>query len=324
MQANRKLKVIGVPWHVAHQAELYKNPLFGEVHMIANSVRKWGRLRALPPNMKWVPHYDPAEKYDLAILHVDQQCTDPRLGKSRLYRELNEQIQGIPKVVINHGTPYWPEAYESDVLVTRMQGLIGDNWMVVNSHQAAEQWGQMGKGTTAIIHGMETAQWNPLPKEPRVVTMLSPAGLDAYYNRQLLAEVKDILKQRGIQHVHAGVDTEPMDQVEFAKFLGRSLVYFNPTLESPMPRSRTEAMLCGCCIVTLPNHGAEKFITPGVNGFHVPNNPKMAADLITQLVERNYQLAVQCGEAGRRTALELFSLERFHSDWTDLLTRVLA
>ena len=64
-------------------------------------------------NVNWVDHYEPG-KYDFALIHLDQQCMDEPLwqrGKGSLFRELNEVITDIPKIVINHGTPYYPEKF---------------------------------------------------------------------------------------------------------------------------------------------------------------------------------------------------------------------
>lgn len=320
----KKIRIFNTPWHVAHQYELFKIPDTEWFHVV-NSVRKWGRYRPTPDNLHNVAYYEPG-KYDLAVLHVDQQCVDSSFGKSRLYEELNESIKDIPKIVINHGTPFWPEVYEQDVMISKMKMLIGDNHVVYNSDRAKEMWeknGPMGKTSRVIIHGMDPEQWFDLPKEPRVVTVLSPAGLPKYYNRALLAEVQGKLKERGVAHVWVGSDWISQGFDDYREFIGRSLVYFNPTLESPMPRSRTEAMLSGCCVVTLPNHGAEKFIEHGVNGFHVPNNPEVCADLLESLVKENYPLAREFGKKARETAIKLFSPERFQQNWTDLLNEVL-
>ena len=100
------------------------------------------------------------------------------------------------------------------------------------------------------------------------------------------------------------------------------MVYFNPTLESPMPRSRTEAMFSGACVLTLPNHDAENFIQSGVNGIHVPNNPVVIADLIEELM-KNYKKCVEIGQAGKKTATEIFHKDRFQKDWLDLIHKVL-
>jgi hypothetical protein len=68
------------------------------------------------PKLKWATHYEPG-KYDLAILHVDQQHVDPLIGKGQLYRALDKIIQDIPKLVINHGTPMWDERYTEDIVI---------------------------------------------------------------------------------------------------------------------------------------------------------------------------------------------------------------
>ena len=318
------IKIFNIPWHVAHQYELYKMPNTEWYHLL-NPIRKWSsggkEFRPKPANVFEVPYYEPG-KYDLALLHIDQQCVDETLGKSRLYRELNEQIKDIPKIVINHGTPFWPECYTNEYIIMRMKQLLGTNHIVVNSHRAAEMWGPLGQSMTTIIHGLDPDEWFDLPKEPRVITTLSPAGLDRYYNRRLLTEVKDHLKQRGIPHAWVTVDWKANDFTDYRNFIGRSLVYFNPTLESPMPRSSTEAMFSGACVLTLPNHDAENFIQSGVNGIHVPNNPVVIADLIEELM-KNYKKCVEIGQAGKKTATEIFHKDRFQKDWLDLIHKVL-
>ena len=290
----KKLKIINVPWHIAHQYELYKLPNTEWYHVI-NSVRKWHErgksFRPVPDNLHQVPFFEEG-KYDLALLHIDQQCIDESFGKSRLYKEFNEAIKGIPKIVLNHATPYYPEKYSESFVKMKMKMLIGDNHMICNSHRAQEMWGDMGATTRTIIHGLDPTEWWDLPKEPRSITMLSPAGLDRYYNRRLLIAVKERLKQRGLSHYQITVDWVARDFDDYRDYVGRSLIYFNPTLESPMPRSRTEAMLSGCCVLTLPNHGAEKFIEQGVNGFIVPDNPNHIADLIEELINNNYNKCI--------------------------------
>lgn len=278
--------------------------------------------------VEMVTHYEPG-KYDLAILHLDQQCFEAKdiwdVGKGRLYRDLNEKIQDIPKIVINHGTPYWPEEWSSDLpdgcstaLVERMKKAVGENTMVVNSRTAAKQWG-FG---TPIIHGLDPKDWWDLPKERRVVTMISPGGLDMYYDRQFLASVKEILQDEDIMLCHITVDWQAKDWDDYRQFLGRSLVYFNPTRQSPMPRSRTEAMLSGCCVITTGNQDASDFIESGVNGFITPRNPQRAAELIKWCLN-NYDQALAIGQKGKQTVLELSSMSRYQRDWVELLSKVL-
>lgn len=321
----KMIRIFNTPWHVAHQYELYKIPGTHWSHVV-NTVRKWGKYRPTPRNLDKVAYYE-SGKYDVAVLHVDQQCVDPSFGKSRLYRELNDAITDIPKIVINHGTPFWPEVYEQDEIIRAMKMLLAGNHVVYNSHRAKEMWeqnGPIGESGRTIIHGLDPDEWFDLTKEPRVITTLSPAGLPRYYNRALLTEVQAKLKDRGVAHVWIGNDWSSEGFDDYRDFVGRSLVYFNPTLESPMPRSRTEAMLSGCCVVTLPNHGAEEFIQQGINGFLVSNNPKACADVLEHLVMKEYKTAASIGQRGKRTAQALFESTRFQSDWQKLFNDILS
>ncbi len=271
-------------------------------------------------NIKWEPHYEKG-KYDLAILHLDQQCLSKSLweiGKGSVYREMNEVITDIPKIVIMHGTPYWPEEAPMGELVKRLKDIIGNNIMIVNSHKAKEQW---GIGET-IIHGLDKNEWWDLPKEPRVVTMISPGGLDKYYDRQFLQYIKELLEEKDIVHCHITVDFSPKNFDEYRNLLGRSLIYINPTRESPMPRARTEAMFSGCCVLTTPHQDADTFIKDGVNGFLIKRNPEMVVRLVEELLN-DYPRALKIGQEGKKTAIELFSSDRYLSEWKSLIEKTL-
>jgi glycosyltransferase involved in cell wall biosynthesis len=327
----KKFKVIGVPWHTGHQYELAKLPFIEEYALMINPWRYWGDVqRPMPPNMHYVTHYEKGY-YDFAILHIDQQSIydpdhDDRISKGRLYNELNECIQDIPKIVINHMTPFH-DKYDPPYVINFIKKMVGNNTMVVNSYEAAKQWGW----GNPIIHGLDTEEWKTLPKEPRAVVALSQAGMEKAYRRIFLHTVMRLLKDMQVPFFWIGVDKRFNNFLDYREFLGRSLVYFNPTWQSPRPRSRTEAMLSGCCVVTTPYQDADTFIKNGENGFltsmeqirdpRVMDNPKFAADLIKMLVLDKPELAMKIGEAGRQTAISLFNKEKFWKQWEDLLRK---
>lgn len=319
----RNLRILDCPWHLSHQYEYMKLPDVDWYWLIQHRrpYHASGRGDMIKKfNIKWTPYYEKG-LVDLVILHLDQQCLNENLweiGKGSVYREMNEVIQDIPKIVIMHGTPYWPEEASQKTLVERLEKIIGNNVMVVNSHRAKEQW---GRGHT-IIHGLDQNEWFDLPKEPRAVTMISPAGLDKYYDRQFLQYIQEELQSRDIYHCHISVDKVFNNFDDYREFLGRSLIYINPTRESPMPRSRTEAMFSGCCVLTTPHQDADTFIKDGINGFIIKRNPNMVADLVENLLN-DYDRAVKIGQEGKKTALELFSLDRFLNDWTNLIKQTL-
>ena len=388
---DKPIKIVSASWHVPHHAALFGIPNT-EWYLIVNNVKRWNWFaRPLPKNVHWIPYYEKG-KYDIAVLDVDQQCVDPRIGKGQLYKALNEEIQDIPKIVINHGSPCWPENWESaghkrwtlpkeineddrkkalefqrkflveggktlsggEILeIDGMEKMVGRNKMVVNSFKAREQWG-WGK---VIWHGLNPDDWLDLPKEPRSVSMISTAGLDYYYGRDFLNSMMNRLSEDfRLKHTwisHPGswtiYDSDLLGKeggfTAYRNELGRSMVFFNPTRESPMPRSRTEAMFSGCCIVTTPHHDANKFInldvssfwkesegikefiakvdeyifTEGVNGIIIPENPLAVAALINHLVYDIPETTVKIGQCGKETAKKLFNQKRYNDDWTELL-----
>lgn len=334
---SKTLKIFGVVNHIGNQYEMLKlmDKYDVEFTYLENNVRRWSRYsnRPMHPKLKWATHYEPG-KYDLAILHVDQQHVDPLIGKGQLYRALDKIIQDIPKLVINHGTPMWDERYNEELVINGgdvleangkshhldgMKQLIGDNFMVVNSYEAVDRWGW----GYPLIHGMDHNEWFDLPKEPRVVISLSPGGLDKYYNRALLTAIKGAVHDKsGMTLVHITVNYEARDWDDYREFLGQSLLYINPTLDSPMPRSRTEALLSGCCVLTSPYHGAEDFIEQGKNGFLLPDNPLSYAEAIHMLINEGYKDAVEIGQRGKETAKKLFNLDRYLDDLWFLISEV--
>lgn len=321
-----KLKIFGVLNHLSHQYDMLKLAEKYDVEFtyLINNVRKWSEYshRPMPKHLKWATEYEPG-KYDLAILHVDQQHVNPDIGKGWLYRDMDEVIQDIPKIVINHGTPMYDEMYDEDIVINGgditdrngnvkhikgMKEKIGDNFMIVNSYAAVERWGW----GYPLIHGLDPKEWSPGIKEPRIVLPLSPGGLDKYYNRQMITQIKTYLYEKSkFELIHTNVNYHTQDWNDYKQLLAGSIISLSPYKDSPMPRSRTESMLSGCCILTSKYQDADKFIEHGVNGFILPDNPLSYVETISQLINYNYKETLEIGERGRQTALKYFNLDRY-------------
>lgn len=309
-------------------------------HYLENNIRRWTANSARPEptnwlnkdQFEWVQYYEPG-KYDVAILRVDQQHVNPRIGKGWLYRDLNEIIQDIPKIVVNHGTPMYDEYFTEDLVINGgevqtnkgvemsvgMKEKVGDNFMIVNSYEAVDRWGW----GYPVIHGMDASEWLDLPKDPRVVISLSPGGLDKYYNRGLVTAIKGAVKEKsGLDIVHTNVNYRVEDWQDYKTLMGSSLIGIYPFKDSPMTRSRTEAMLSGQCILTSRYHGAEDFFENGVDGFIVPDNPLSYAEAIHTLINECYKDAVQIGQRAKAKAQKLFTAERFQKDMYHVISEV--
>ena len=186
----KKLKIFGYAWHVAHQYTLMQALPEANFYYIVNRIKQWNeKSRPVPKNLFFVNHYEPGE-YDLAILHLDQQCL---FGdkKGIPYKTMNEQVTDIPKIVINHGTPHFANK-ETEDIKSICQKFIGDNLMITNSEQAWREWG-FGK---FIIHGISGEEFKPFKKkENRIITTMGPSnnlevdGWAEYYNRYFFRDV---------------------------------------------------------------------------------------------------------------------------------------
>jgi glycosyltransferase involved in cell wall biosynthesis len=315
----KKLKIFGYAWHIGHQASLINAFPEYNFYYIKNTIKHWNEeSRPVPKNLFFVDHYEPGE-YDLAILHVDQQCLYGD-KKGIPYRMMNETIQDIPKIVINHGTPHFLDK-DPEILKDEMRRLMGDNFMVVNSRQAWKEWG-FGR---YIIHGISPIDFKPAAKkENNIITSLSPCndlskdGWAEYYNRFFFRDVKE-----KIDILHIGQERKFSCYEEYRDFLSKSLIYFNPTKHSPMPRSRTEAMLSGCVVVSTASHDWGEYIINGKNGFIISGDNVNETVEILKWLRRNPKKAAQIGLEGRKTAMHFFSPERFRKDWEELIRFVL-
>jgi len=315
----KKIKIFGHAWHTAHQHAIITAFPEYNFYYIKNVIKRWSeQARPIPKNLFFVDHYEPGE-YDLAILHVDQQCLYGD-KKGIPYKMLDGIIKDIPKIVINHGTPHFQDK-DPEELKEEMRKLIGDNLMIVNSKQAWKEWG-FGK---YIIHGISAVDFKPvIKKENRIITSLSPSndlkrdGWAAYYNRYFFRDVKE-----KIDILHIGQEKKFNCYKEYRSYLAKSLIYFNPTKESPMPRSRTEAMLAGCVVVSTPYHDWDEYIVNGKNGFLISGDDVDEAVELLKWLQRNPVKAAKIGAEGRKTAMYHFDPMRFRKDWQELIKKTL-
>jgi glycosyltransferase involved in cell wall biosynthesis len=221
-------------------------------------------------------------------------------------------------LVLNGGTA---QTMKGPVLIKGMKEKIGDNFMVVNSYEAVKRWGW----GYPLIHGMDADEYFDLPKEPRVVLAVSPGGLDKYYNRELITAIKGAVFEKtglSVMHIQVNVAFGQDNFYQYRNYIGSSLINISPYKDSPMPRSRTEAMLSGSCVLSSKYHGADEFIEHGVDGFIVPDNPLSYATAIHHLINGSYKDAVEIGHRGKKKAKKLFNIERYHGELYDLIVRV--
>ncbi|MBN2003054.1 MAG: glycosyltransferase [Anaerolineae bacterium] len=318
------LRILDYAWHQAHSYRLHALP--AEFTFVQFRPRVWDEhQRPIPPNFKGAVQPDAVrgQDYDLALLHLDQWCDSNNL-RALPFRLMRQITEGLPRAVIMHGTP------DSPVNRLRILRLIGDLPVVCNSVQAAREWdgGEQREDRygnpqfVTIIHGYAPDEFYNFSLERRrreIATVCSGGAMSREYHGIPLLE----RLQRDVPlawYGQSGNRPWKRHYRAYLRTLALSLVYFSPTRRGPLPGARTEAMLSGCCVVSVPGNDVAQYIVSGENGFIVETYAESVVVLRGLLAYP--ELAYTIGQRGRATATAYFAQARFVADWLTFLTRL--
>ena len=248
----------------------------------------------------------------------------------------------MPTVAICHGTPQFvgqfdPNYTEEDLGVIdddvrkEFVNLLQDVTVVCNSNQAAQEWGFLK--SRVIWHGFSPHDFPPGLHDRKLLAMAERAIQNrVHYNGYFIFKEVQSQLQGLVEFAH--LDTpDPQGLISgnnewarakfhnYTRELGRYSIYFNPTVRSPMPRTRGEAMMTGAVTVSLKNHDVDEFIDNEVNGFYA-SEPAELAEQIKFLIKNPSKLE-KMGKASRLTALNIFNQDRYLADWFNLISGIL-
>jgi glycosyltransferase involved in cell wall biosynthesis len=345
-----KLKVLTYRWHVPHQYELYK--LGHDFSLVRDAggalTNSWDlQLRPMPDNARFISRDSINESdFDLAILHFDENVlswenTNGILGADwgAAFRWFMENVK-LPKVAICHGTPqfhgqYNPSYDKPDLLQVieparqRLVDYLGDTLVICNSHQASREWGF--RRSRVVWHGFDPTELPPATYERGILSPMGPLvrSRPHYRGYFLYKKVFADFPAEFLPSKLSVPDPSPLyhgNQFATWKYrnyidqIRRYSIYFNPTLRSPMPRARGEPMMCGVVTVSAKNHDVDMFVKNGINGFYADESSELREQLL--FLSRNPAAAREIGAAGRRTALEMFNIDRYLGDWREVIQSV--
>ena len=343
----KRYRILSYRWHVAHQYELYKLPsMVTLVDDLGTKVtRAWDfAQRPLPGNVVLRPwRAIDVSQFDLAILHFDENVLAPENTNGALgpdwgaaFRFFMENVR-LPRIAICHGTPQFHGQYDfnyggKDLLqaieTTRKQlvDYIGDTVVVCNSHQAAKEWGF--RRSSVIWHGFDPEEFPEVLYQRGILSPLGPAVMSRPHYRGyfLYQEVFNNFPPEftpstlAVREPYGWRFGNSYARARFKNYvneLRRYSVYFNPTLRSPMPRARGEAMMCGLVTVNANNHDVDQFVRNGVNGFYSNSAAELREYLLYLM--RNPDAARRIGAEGRKTAIATFHISRYLADWQSLI-----
>ncbi|HEY4481678.1 MAG TPA: glycosyltransferase, partial [Candidatus Brocadiaceae bacterium] len=349
---NRRLKILTYRWHCPHQYELYKLPYdFTLVTGLTDGfTNNWGyEQRPLRGNacMKHINDVNVAE-YDLAILHFDENVLAPENTNGVISSDWGANFKWfiehlkIPIVAICHGTPQFYGQYTLDynghdlmqVIEKerlRLVDFLGDILVICNSYQAQSEW--MFKKSKVIWHGFDPTEFPSALYNKGILTigktMKERPHYRGYYIFQKTFEnfpeelLPDSLSVPE-PHVLYEENTNLYAYVKFRNYVDnirQYSIYFNPTLRSPMPRCRGEAMVCGLAQVSTNTHDVELFIKNGQNGFY-SNDPQELREYLLYLL-KNPDKCRKIGMAGRLLAMDIFNYDRYLFEWDETLSEVI-
>lgn len=304
------LAILKYPWHTGHDYELLKLP--HRFYLLQNTFKDWSlSQRNFPKSatpLESLFALSPHEKLDLAILHLDQWSFHEN-SKRLLFEKIKADFSG-PKIVINHGSNM-VDGCSSE----KMQELCEGCWVVCNSPTAWQRWKL--PNSVYIRHGMDIEEWPETDYFLNNIVLTAPSAPRHLLNRNQLG-IDRALKHFPIDWINK--NPKFSSEKQYKNFLSHSSIYLNLSYGSAMPRSRTEAMLCGLAIVTTANHNESDFIENGRNGFASNDEDELIE--FTRELKKDPSRIKKMGQAGRETARSYFSHQQFAQSWQLLLEKV--
>ncbi len=298
------MKIFDMLAHEGYHYELCK--LKCDFTMVVDRTHRWNpRYRPVPSNVTFIDrgtlsvHY--VERHDVAIIHNYKHW--------QLLQECS-----IPKIVVMHCS----KAGQGDpqFAAEDLSGCV----VVFNSYKDKDRWDLKCPRQYVIWHGFDPTEW---PISDRSIKKIMTVGRriserDSICGYRLVQELeRSSLPIKLVGDNPALGIQSPGSFDEFKEFHSKYAVYLNPTIRSPMPRGRGEAMMSGIPIITTGFYDEEIFIEQGVNGFISSNVQEIKEYAALLLADEKLQATM--AENVRRTALERFHIGRFLSEWKTVI-----
>lgn len=250
-------------------------------------------------------------------LDFDFILSQSKFGQLQVSKQLQQRLD-IPIIHLEHTIPtsnYSPQQLEV------FKQIWGD-YNVFISEYARDSWGFNEHNSTVITNSIDGDFFKPVDVESdgTVFTVQND-----FVNRDYC------LNYQGWQRIVEGFpvkilgDTpgvsEPAESLEHLRDeYNKCAVYINTTTESQMPTAILEAMACGKPVVSTATCSIPSFIKHGHNGF-LTNDEQEFRNCIKMLLEEP-ELARMIGRHARQTALDIFSEDKYTTNWNNMFTKV--
>lgn len=98
-------------------------------------------------------------------------------------------------------------------------------------------------------------------------------------------------------------------------------VFLNTTIESAMPRTRGESMMCGTPLVSTSNYGITKYLKHGENCM-IANSKEDMFKYCKMIIESE-AMQEDLGQAARETAIKYFHIDNYLARWQEVFREAL-
>jgi glycosyltransferase involved in cell wall biosynthesis len=298
-----KLKILTAVTHESYEKNLaLTNCEFYAIQ--AKDIKPWTEsYRKLPSNyhilpLNYLPDY---ESFDLVL-------SQQKFGQFQILKPLADKLH-LPLISLEHTLtmPFWDNKTR-----TQLRNMRGDINVFISDFSKRD-WGWLDEGEV-IHHGINTEDFRPLENRENIILSV----VNDFVNRGPICGFplwRSVIKDLPVRLVGAnpGISEPAKNMEELATFYGKSKIFLNTSVISPIPMSLLEAMSAGCAVVSTANCMIPEIIQHGVNGF-ITNDEREMRGYLEDLL-RDDKLAATLGQNARNTILEQFNLKSFVDNW---------
>ncbi len=315
MSTHKRLKIL--TWHVHGNYLYYLTQVPHDFYLVTDAERSThhtGRSGILP----WGDNVHEVRAEEVATQHFDVILYQSREAyEVERHQFLSPAQLRLPCIYLEHDPPQ-ESPTNTRHWVDDPQALL-----VHCTHFNALMWDNGRTPTQVVEHGirlLSPARYSGEKAQGVVVVNNLDLrgrrlGVDVY--QDVAARVPLVLVGMGAERVGgAGEVTNHL----LPEFMAQHRFFFNPIRYTSLGLSILEAMMVGVPIVGLATTELVTVIKDGENGY-VDTRVDRLVEAMQHLL-REPGLAREIGEAGRRTAIERFSIDRFVNDWLRVFREV--
>lgn len=304
----KKLRILDYYVHQGNQYEFFKTGHNFSLVGPDSQKPNWDcNDRPLPSNVKLITEQEAFRSlYDVVIVRspINMNRYTPFIRR-----------KSIPVAVVQTTSPY-PVPKEVEHII----------W---NCHEAMQKnasfYGK--KKSHYIVHGFDPEEFVQLSgdKIPRVLTVANvfkQRGKIMGYD--LWREVADQMKicdliGHGNEKIPESLGKAKGMQ-DLINYYNRYQIFLNPTLESAMPRSRGEALMCGMATITTSGYDIKNYFSDGKNILFANSASEMMSAILK--LQQNPNLVEDLGNRARETAIKKFNITEYVEKWNQVFKQL--